>query len=319
MMRSTVKKPRVRKQSISDTLVHRRNSAALKFRGDTTAAHNALWQHLKTAGLCFDAHEKLAIARETRLARDCTVCLGELADGFVPLDTFPTHNTGEQDEKNNNNSKEDEEEKEKPSIELDEAVVEVIHRVVNMCDQVNIDWYKSVIHKLSTTAKNATAEEYYLETLSIVTALVAHDVIYEALQLKLRALPVVDPEEASRPPLKEAFPEHRKQLGTIERSPDMWIPFIRPSEALGKAKQGFVDLYDLVSEKGLAKKTDVTIGCTFSVVPKELFLLKVLGQAWYVPFQMVVASHAMPNFRVLERSQVEFIAASVSKLRECSY
>ena len=124
----------------------------IEIRRDLLAAHDRIWRRLGAPGTWLDAETRIAVARETRHAPGCGLCVLRKA----ALSPYATK--GEHD-----------------SLGLLPANrVEMIHRIAFDPGRLTHSWYRSLID-------GGITEGEYVETVSVIAHAVAVDTFARAL------------------------------------------------------------------------------------------------------------------------------------------
>lgn len=139
-------------------------------RADIGAAHRRYWHTLSRAGSWWTGSERVAIARESRLAVDCALCRARKAA------LSPHAAPGKHDHR----------------PDLPAAAVDAVHRVVT--DQSRIT-RRDVD---DNAAQGLLSKEAYVELVGIVVAVFSIDEFHRALGVALEPLPAPRPGEPSR-------------------------------------------------------------------------------------------------------------------------
>jgi len=140
-----------------------------EIRGDLAAAHARVWGHLSQPGTWLNAAERIAIAAETRAARQCALCV-ERKKSLLPLRVDGRHDS---------------------ATTLPEGWVDIIHRIIADPGRLTQGWYKRTIgHDIS--------DGEYVELVSVVAHLTAVDTFARGLGCDLWPLPDARPGSPSR-------------------------------------------------------------------------------------------------------------------------
>jgi hypothetical protein len=142
---------------------------ALPISDAMRAAQRRAWERLAAPGAWWTGAEKLAIAAETRAARDCGLCRarkGALSPNAVPGE----HHTGDV---------------------LDAAAVEAAHRIATDPGRLTRAW-------LEKTLAAGLSPEQYVELLGVVVTVVNLDALHRALGVAPEPLPAPRPGEPTR-------------------------------------------------------------------------------------------------------------------------
>ena len=233
-------------------------------RKNFAAAHERFWQRLAHAGTWWTAEQRLSIAREVRQASACGTCR-KIKAALSPNAISVAHER---------------------VTELNDVVVEVVHRITTDQSRLTEHWYHSVLDRGLT-------EGQYVEIVGTVAALVSIDSFCMAIGHPLNVLPEPIPGSAS---------EYRPASAQESAA---WVPLI-PADA----NSG--DEADLWS----TGRTGYVIQA-MSLVPDEVRTLSDLSAAHYLPNAKVMDPTARGEH--LDRQQIELIAGRVSALNQCYY
>ena len=171
----------------------------IEIRNDIIEAHRGYWDHLSKPGTWWTGAERVAIAREARLARQCALCLRRKAA------LSPNGIEGEHDDGGSG---------------LAPGVIDAAHRIAIDAGRLTKTWFISVIDDEFTDA-------HYVELLGIVSSVTAVDTIHIILGLPLDPLPEPVP----------GAPIRRRPTGLEDIGG--WVPTIDPSKASASEKDLF--------------------------------------------------------------------------------
>jgi len=132
----------------------------LAIRADLVAAHQRVWQRLARPGTWFTGTERVAIAAETRRARDCKLC----AERKAALSPFAVEGTHDSDGA------------------LPDAVVDLVHRLTTDPGRLPRKCYDQVLAQ-------GVDDAAYVETVGVVVGVVSVDMFCRAIGMPLRPLP----------------------------------------------------------------------------------------------------------------------------------
>ena len=138
-------------------------------RADLAAAQEREWARLSQPGTWWDGRERVSIAAEVRLARNCAFC----AERKAALSPYAVQ--GEHDSEGI----------------LPPAAVEVIHRVTTDPQRLSRTFYDKAI-------ESGLTPEQYVELISITVLTVSVDAFCRALGMDLLPLPAPQPGEPTR-------------------------------------------------------------------------------------------------------------------------
>lgn len=147
--------------------------APAPIRSDIVAEQERVWAHIAGPGSWFDGEARLAIAAETRLARDCPLCLAR-KEALSPNAVAGDHTHGGK---------------------LPEALVEVIHRVTTDPARLSMAWRDQ-------TKADGVDDGPYVEAVGVAIQTISLDTFARGLGLPPRPLPQPRPGAATgyRPP-----------------------------------------------------------------------------------------------------------------------
>lgn len=240
-------------------------TSPIPIRDDLAAAHWRAWKHLASAGAWWDGAQRIAIAAETRHAVDCGLCRRR-QEALSPNAVQGKHDT---------------------LGRLPDNVVELIHRVRTDPTRLSQGWYKSVLAA-------GLSEEQYVETVSVVTHVVAIDTFARGLGLAETPLP--QPEAGA--PLRRRPPAAK--VGGA------WVPWLEPKDLAGELPQMFPP-----------GRPVANIHRAMSLVPQEVESFFDLAAAQYL------AGPQMRDFtreyRAITHAQIELLAGRVSSINQCVY
>ena len=133
----------------------------LEIRADLADSHAATWRHIAGAGTWWTAEDRLAIAEEARLARDCGLC-AERKAAVSPFAVDGEHeNAGR----------------------LPTAVIDVIHRVITDPGRLTQSW-------LSKVFAGGLEDTHYVELVAVAVFTHSLDIFQRAVGLDRVPLPV---------------------------------------------------------------------------------------------------------------------------------
>jgi len=138
-------------------------------RADLADEHRRAWRHIAAAGTWLTGAERVAVADETRRARECALC----AERKLALSPFAVE--GEHD----------------GAGTLPAAMVDEIHRVTTDAKRLTRAWFDSLI-------AGGLAVERYVEALGVAVLVISIDEFHHAMGLPPEPLPQPEPGEPSR-------------------------------------------------------------------------------------------------------------------------
>ena len=130
--------------------------APFAIRADIVAAHAATWDRIASPGTWFDGETRVAIAAETRNARDCVLC-AERKEALSPYSVGGSHDS---------------------LGDLPENIVEVIHRIVSDPGRLMQKWYEDSL-------ASGLTEEEYVEIVGVTCSTISVDTFAHAAGLGL--------------------------------------------------------------------------------------------------------------------------------------
>jgi hypothetical protein len=138
-------------------------------RPDLGEANRAAWQHVAAAGTWLTGAERVAVADETRRARNCALCR-ERRQALSPFSIQGEHEHGGV---------------------LSAPMVDEIHRVTTDAARLSETWYVSLL-------ADGLSAEAYVEALGVAVIVISIDRFHSALGLPLEALPTPEHGEPTR-------------------------------------------------------------------------------------------------------------------------
>jgi hypothetical protein len=164
-------------------------------RDDIVAAHTRFWERLAAPGTWWTGEERVAIASETRAARDCALC-AERRQAVSPYAVDGEHQRAQ------------------PASEvLPAAAVDAVHRITTDASRLTASW----LAKLQADGLDDTR---YIELVGIVVAIISTDAFCRGLGVPPHPLPAPLAGEPSR---------KRPASAVMEQA---WVPMI-PVKGLG--------------------------------------------------------------------------------------
>tara|TARA_E500000331_G_scaffold172180_1_gene166504 strand:- start:1239 stop:1991 length:753 start_codon:yes stop_codon:yes gene_type:complete len=138
-------------------------------RNDFGLRHREYWEHLASPGSWWTGEQRIAIAQESRNARNCDFCR-ERKQALSPYTMKGTHDQ---------------------AGTLSEVAVDAVHRVVTDQDRIT----QSYVDDL---AQNGVSDAAYVELVGVIVAVLSIDEFHRALGLPLEDLPNAIPGEPDR-------------------------------------------------------------------------------------------------------------------------
>ena len=182
-----------------ETLDYRRSP--LPPRDELVAAHRRAWARLAAPGEWWTSAVRVAIAKETRAATDCTLCRDRKA-ALSPHAVTGTHTS---------------------ATDLPEVLIEVIHRVRTDSGRLTRRVYDDAL-------AGGLSDAEYVETIGVMATVIAIDTFCDALGMPRHALPMPAPVAGK--------PRRRRPAGAKDGL--AWVPTVAP-EDLTEAEAGMYD------------------------------------------------------------------------------
>jgi hypothetical protein len=129
-------------------------------RDDLALAHRAAWTHIAKPGTWLTGAERVAVAEETRRARECALCV-KRKTALSPFADSEMHAA---------------------SPPLSAALVDAIHRVATDAARLTRKWYDGL-------ASQGVTDERYVEALGVAVLAISVDGFHHAMGLPLEPLP----------------------------------------------------------------------------------------------------------------------------------
>ena len=143
--------------------------APFAVRSDLGAAHATTWDRIAYPGTWFDGETRVAIAAETRNAKNCRLC-AERKEALSPYAVDGTHDS---------------------LGDLPENIVEVIHRIVSDPGRLMKKWYEDCL-------ASGLSAEHYVEIVGVTCSTISVDTFCHAAGLPQRPLPEPKPGDPTR-------------------------------------------------------------------------------------------------------------------------
>jgi hypothetical protein len=164
-----------------------------EIRSDLVAAYVRTWKALAEPGAWWTGAQRVALAAESRAARDCPLC-AERKQALSPYSVEGQHDGSES--------------------HLPEAAVDAVHRMVT--DPTRLS--QSYVEKL---AANGLSDGHYVELLGVVVSIVSIDSFHRALGMPLEPLPAA----------QGGAPSGQRPVSAV--ADVGWVPMIPQGEARG--------------------------------------------------------------------------------------
>ncbi len=129
-------------------------------RADLAEAHRRAWRHVAGPGTWLTGAERVAVADETRRARDCGSCR-ERKQALSPFAVQGEHDHG---------------------AALPETLVDLVHRITTDAARLSESWYRQLLEA-------GLSAEVYVEALGVAVITISVDRFHHALGLPLEPLP----------------------------------------------------------------------------------------------------------------------------------
>ena len=165
------------------------SDTTLPIRNDLVAVNRKTWDRIASAGCWWTGAERVAIATETRNARDCSFCRKRKSA------LSPNAVQGEHDSDHD---------------VLAKAAVDTVHRIVTDQSRLSADWVKGL-------ADQGITDAHYIELLGIIVAVISIDSFHFAMGLPPEPLPEPKPGE----------PSSYRPCGL--NAGDAWVPMLTSS------------------------------------------------------------------------------------------
>ncbi|MBT37531.1 MAG: hypothetical protein CL938_03155 [Deltaproteobacteria bacterium] len=138
-------------------------------REDLAASHRRAWDRIARPGTWLTGEERVAVAEETRRARDCELCR-RCKEALSPLAIEGVHNHAGR---------------------LQAPMVDQIHRITTDAARLSEKWYQSLLQQ-------GMSPEEYVEALGVTVCTISVDAFHHAMGLALEPLPTAIAGEPSR-------------------------------------------------------------------------------------------------------------------------
>ncbi len=162
------------------------SASPIPIRADLPAAYRRAWERIAAPGSWWTGEERVAIARETRLARTCALCRAR-RQALSPSAVEGRH--------------------ERSGV-LPAAAVEAVHRLVTDASRITRSWFEA-------TLAEGLSDAHYVELLGGVVTTLCIDGFQGAIGLPLEPLPQPRPGAPSRQRPASA----RQEMGFVPTIP----------------------------------------------------------------------------------------------------
>jgi len=129
-------------------------------RDDLAASYRRTWERIASAGTWLTGVQRVAVAAETRKARECTLCL-ERSQALSPHGV-----KGEHDH----------------AGVLSTALVDAIHRITTDATRLSQSWYQALLEQ-------GVSPEEYVEAVGVAVCTISIDAFDDAMGIVRQALP----------------------------------------------------------------------------------------------------------------------------------
>ncbi len=178
-------------------MVFEYTDAPVRPRADLAAANREAWDHIASPGTWWTGVERVQIAAETRLARDCALCAARKA-ALSPYGIEGEHASAGR---------------------LPAAAVEAAHRLSTDPGRLKKEWLDGLlVSGDGGEADGRVTVEQYVELVGVASQILSIDWFHMAMGLPLEDLPAPKEGEPTRVRPPGALPE------------DAWVPMIRPDK-----------------------------------------------------------------------------------------
>jgi hypothetical protein len=189
-------------------------------RDNLTQAHGLAWERIGAAGDFFAARDRVEMVRAAREALDCSLCAARKS-ALSPNAIAGAH---------------------EGNAQLNEPIVEVIHRLVTDPGRLTRAWCDGVLDC-------GVSRQAYVEVVSVVASSVIIDTLHRALGLECPALPAPQPGEP------------RGEYNTQAVDAGAWLPVLDAPAVMGSA--GLPEVPNIVRALGLVPSAVELFFATF--------------------------------------------------------
>ena len=158
----------------------------MNVRPEISRSHDRVWQSVASPGAWLSGAERVAVARESRGARECLLCKAR-KDALSPSSVSGEHDT---------------------ATKLSAAWVELVHKLVTDPGRITRSWVLEL-------ARDGVDDATYIEIAGLVSAVIVVDTFHAALGLELREVPTPIAGEPSRRRPPNAVLEEGAQAGFV--------------------------------------------------------------------------------------------------------
>eukprot|EP00035_Acanthoeca_spectabilis_P004715 m.106370 g.106370 ORF g.106370 m.106370 type:complete len:363 (+) comp12695_c0_seq1:38-1126(+) len=254
------------------------------FDAKTVKAHDSFWDLLSKPGLTLSSVTRVAVAAQSRLARNCPLSSELGQKPFNPTVIRSGYNVPN-------------------GSPLTPGQVDLIHRTMNSAGRFVTEGFQGEQYYKNWIKTEGTPGQY-VEILGVVVMTTQVDTFHIALGLPLRELP--RPQDVDRRPEGQIDPRAGSYTG--------WTPTILTQDASGLVAETYTKYTSRrrqnTSNSGLATGP-ANIMKQLSAIPQDHAQFALQVSAMY--------SGQKGGSGVLTDTQVEFIASIVSKINDCAY
>jgi len=136
------------------------DASDISIRDDLAESYRQVWATVGRPGNWWSAHDRVAIAQESRNARTCALCTGRKSA------LSPYGDDGHHDSTTN----------------LPGAAIDAVHRVTTDPARIKRDWIRDL-------SASGVSDAHYVELLGVVVAVISIDAFNRAMGLALEPLP----------------------------------------------------------------------------------------------------------------------------------
>jgi len=247
----------------------------------TAAGLDQAFQQLACAGGWFSGAQRIAIARETRSARECALC-AERKAALSPYSSSDSSVTKSSEKCTHTLRPVGSE----SGVALSAAAIDAIHRITTDPGRLSKQWYDE-------TQAAGLAPEELVEMTSVIAVTTIADTLARALSQPQRTLPAPVAGKPRRRSVRGA---------TVERG---WVPMVDPESAEGLTKA----MYETVES---AAGFVFNVARALTSVPEAL-------RDFFSAFFPNYSTHGPVRPGGLDRGQVELLASSTSAYNDCFY
>ena len=236
-------------------------------RANFAETHNRFWDRLASPGAWLSGAQKVAIAKEIRQSQDCDLCQ-QRKQALSPYQVVGKH--------------------ESASSELNDAMIEIVHRIVTDSARLTKTWFDDTI------AQGVKPAEY-VEILGTIVHTFAVDEFCRGAGIPLNELP--EP-KAGKP--SEYIPENSSYDGGA------WVPLLP-------------NFIEEGPEADIWNGFGANVIRALSLAPDEVRSLIDLFNSHYITNDSIVGDWTICPHGGLTRIEMEVVATRVSSHNDCFY